>query len=133
MCANDLSVGMKAERSMTVTEDVTAAKVGSGLLPVFSTPSMIALIELTACSLIEPYLEDGVTTVGTLVNVRHLSATPVGMDVRCEAELTELDGRRYVFSVKVFDAAGLVGEGVHERFSVKSSRFMEKAEAKKQI
>lgn len=126
-----LETGMKAVHEIMVTEDVTAAKVGSGLLPVFATPSMIALIELTACELISPYLDEGITTVGTLINVRHVSATPIGMKVRAEAELTVIDGRRYEFGVKVYDDAGLIGEGTHERFAVKSDRFMEKAEAKK--
>ena len=126
-----LSPGLTSTRTLTVTPDVTADAVGSGLLPVFSTPSMIALIELAASELVQPYLDEGVTTVGTEISIKHLSATPVGMTVRAEAELTEIDGRRYVFAVRAYDDAGLIGEGRHERFAVKSARFMEKAEAKK--
>lgn len=126
-----LSPGLTSTRTLTVTPDVTADAVGSGLLSVFSTPSMIALIELAASELVQPYLDEGVTTVGTEICVKHLSATPVGMTVRAEAELTEIDGRRYVFTVRAYDDAGLIGEGRHERFAVKSARFMEKAEAKK--
>ncbi|MBQ7720756.1 MAG: thioesterase, partial [Clostridia bacterium] len=83
-----LSPGLKSTRTLTVTPDVTADAVGSGLLPVFSTPSMIAFIELAASELVQPYLDEGVTTVGTEISVKHLSATPVGMTVRAEAELT---------------------------------------------
>ena len=126
----EINIGAKAEHKMTVTADVTAEKVGSGLLPVFATPSMIALVELTACELLAPYLADGITSVGTMVNIKHLSATPVGMEVRCECELKETDGRRFLFYARVYDEAGMIGEGEHERYTVKSERFMEKALAK---
>lgn len=129
----EINIGAKAEHKMTVTPDVTAEKVGSGLLPVFATPSMIALVELTACELLAPYLPDGITSVGTAVNIKHLSATPVGREVRCECELKETDGRRFLFYAKVYDEAGLIGEGEHERYTVKSERFMEKTLAKFEI
>lgn len=129
----EMNIGAKAEHKMTVTPDVTAKKVGSGLLPVFATPSMIALVELTACELLAPYLPDGITSVGTAVNIKHLSATPVGMEVRCECQLKETDGRRFLFYARVCDEAGLIGEGEHERYTVKSERFMEKTLAKFEI
>jgi predicted thioesterase len=104
--------------------------MGSGTLPVFATPSMIALMENTAYRSVAPYLEPGQSTVGTSIQVRHTSATPVGMEVRCEAELVEVDRKRLVFSVKAYDAAGLIGEGTHERFIVEDQRFLSKAQGK---
>ena len=127
-----LEAGLKGYEKILVTEDKTAKKVGSGSLLVFATPMMVALMEKTSLKSIEEFLEDGETTVGTLVNVSHVSATPVGMEVTCESVLTEVDGRRLVFSVKAYDEAGLVGEGTHERFIVKSEKFQGKADSKKQ-
>lgn len=127
-----LEVGLKGYQKILVTEEKTAKEVGSGSLLVFATPVMVALMEKTALKSIEEFLEDGETTVGTLVNISHVSATPVGMEVTCESVLTEVDGRRLVFSVKAYDEAGLVGEGIHERFIVKSEKFQGKADSKKQ-
>ena len=79
-----MEIGIQGRMSVEVTEELTAARVGSGLLPVYATPSMIALMENTACQSVAPYLEEGQGTVGTLMNVKHLAATPVGMTVRCE-------------------------------------------------
>ncbi len=93
---------------------------------------MIALIEHTAADSVQDKMEPGTGTVGTVVNVRHVSATPVGMDVTCETELVEVDRRRLVFSVQVRDAAGVVGEGTHERFIVDNEKFMERAEGKRE-
>jgi len=101
--------------------------MGSGDLPVFATPAMIALIERTAFQSILPYLEPGMSTVGTHLDVAHSSATPIGMTVVCETELIEVDRRRLVFSVKVYDSAGEVGSGTHERFIVDAMKFMDKA------
>lgn len=122
--------GMKAEKRITVGPEDTAEKVGSGTLPVLATPRMIALIEATASAAAAPGLEPGTSTVGTLVNVAHTSATPVGMEVVCTAELVEVDRRRLVFEVEVRDASGPVGSGTHERFVVDDAKFMAKAESK---
>lgn len=125
--------GLKGLKTVTVTPEITAKAMNSGALEVFATPAMIALMENTACESISEYLEDGTGTVGTLVNVRHLSATPVGMTVTCETELTEADGRRLVFSVKAYDDAGLIGEGIHERFIINNEKFLTKANMKKTL
>lgn len=122
--------GLKGIKEIVVTEEVSAAHIGSGLLPVYATPCMIALIENTAASSVLPYLEAGSGTVGTRVDVAHLSATPLGMKVRVETELTEIDRRRLVFAVRAWDEAGLIGEGIHERFIVDNEKFMRKARAK---
>ncbi len=126
-----LSTGIKGAQSVTVDEERTAEYMGSGDLPVFATPAMIALIERTASESVRPYLELGSSTVGTRLDVSHISATPIGMTVVCETELVEIDRRRLVFSVRVYDSEGDVGTGNHERFVVDSARFMEKAELKK--
>ena len=126
-----LSMGIKGAQSVEVTEDNTAISLGSGDLPVFATPAMIALIEKTASLSVAPYLDIGTSTVGTHLDVAHSSATPAGMTVVCETELTEIDRRRLVFSVRVYDSKGEVGSGTHERFIVDSGKFMQKAELKR--
>ncbi len=122
-----LEAGITAKQTITVTEQMTAKVLGSGKLDVYATPSMIALMENTASNSVEECLEEGQGTVGTLINVKHTSATPVGMEVTCETTLTEVDRKHLVFEVKAYDAAGLIGEGVHERFIIDNARFMEKA------
>lgn len=122
-----LEAGITAKQTINVTEQMTAKVLGSGKLDVYATPSMIALMENTASNSVEECLEEGQGTVGTLINVKHTSATPVGMEVTCETTLTEVDRKRLVFEVKAYDAAGLIGEGVHERFIIDNARFMEKA------
>lgn len=126
----ELKTGVKAVKSITVTKEVTADAVGSGLLPVFSTPALIALMEGTCAESVSGYLDDGCGTVGTSIEVRHTSATPIGMTVTCESELTGIDRRRLTFHVVARDEAGEIGEGVHERFIVDNARFMEKANSK---
>ncbi|MCR4842436.1 MAG: thioesterase family protein [Eubacterium sp.] len=113
-----------------VTRELCAAQVGSGLLDVYATPMMIALMENVASTGVAEYLEEGQGTVGTKINVDHVSATPIGMKVTVEAELVEVDRRRLVFSVKAFDEAGLIGEGTHERFIIDNEKFFSKAQGK---
>lgn len=126
-----LSTGIKGAQSIEVTEDNTALSLGSGDLPVFATPAMIALIEKTASLSVASYLDIGTSTVGTHLDVEHSSATPIGMTVVCETELTGIDRRRLVFSVRVYDSKGDVGSGTHERFIVDSEKFMHKADLKR--
>ena len=122
--------GIKGSMEITVTNELTAINAGSGLLPVYGTPFMIALIENTACHCALPELEEGQGTVGTRLEVDHLGATPIGMRVRCEVELIEIDRKKLVFAAEVFDEEGLVGRGRHERFIIDTEKFMEKALAK---
>lgn len=126
-----MQTGIAGKQTITVTEDKTAAVLGSGTLPVFATPAMIALMENTASSSVAGELEDGQGTVGTLIDVKHVAATPVGMEVTCETKLVEVDRKRLVFEVKAYDAAGVIGEGTHERFVIDNEKFMAKAESKK--
>ena len=119
-----LAVGMRGEASLTVGEAETAAAFGAGGVRVLGTPVMIGLMENAAWRLAQAELPAGETTVGTLVNVRHLAATPVGGHVVATAELIELDGRRLVFRVAARDDKQLVGEGIHERAQVSLERFL---------
>lgn len=125
-----LKTGTIGEARCLVTPETTAANLGSGALEVFATPAMIALIEKAAWQSVQPLLEEGCGTVGTALRVRHLSATPVGMEVVAKTELREIDGRRLVFKVEVRDAKGIVGDGEHERFIVKNDSFLKKAKGK---
>ena len=127
-----LKTGIRAERDVLVTNENTAKALGSGGLPVYATPAMITLMELCAAESVLPFLPEGRSTVGTRIDVKHLSATPVGMTVRCETELVEIDRRRLVFTCKAYDDAGLIGEGIQERFIVENATFMEKTEQKLQ-
>ena len=127
-----LSTGIKGRKTTEVTQENTAEAVGSGTLPVFATPAMIALIEATASGSVAPFLEEGSSTVGTHLDIAHSSATPVGMSATCETELVEVDRRRLVFRVVVTDAKGEIGSGTHERFVVDNAKFMSKAESKLQ-
>lgn len=122
----ELNIGIKASSELTVTSAELAVNVGSGSLEVFATPAMIMLMEKAACNCLSQYLEDGETTVGTEMNVRHISATPPGMKVTAEAELIQVSGREFTFSVKAFDEAGIIGEGEHKRFLVFGEKFTAK-------
>ena len=121
-----MEIGAKFKVTIKVEEKDTAASYGSGTLAVLATPRMIALMEESAYKCIDKYLEEGQSSVGTYLDVKHLAATPVGMEVYAESELTEVDGRRVVFSVKAYDEKGLIGEGKHERFVVLSEKFVAK-------
>ena len=125
-----IEVGMKFTVKITVGDQDTARAVGSGTLAVLATPRMIALMEEAAYKCIGAELEKGASSVGTLMNVKHLSATPVGMVVSASAEVTEVDGRRVAFKVEAYDEAGIIGEGVHERFVVFEEKFVSKTYAK---
>lgn len=122
--------GIKGHLEQTVTDELCADRIGSGLVKVFATPMMIALIERTCNESVTPLLDPGQGTVGTRIDVSHCAATPVGMRVWCDSELTEVDRRRLVFSVRAYDQCGLIGEGTHERFIIDSDRFQQKTEAK---
>lgn len=127
-----LEIGITLTKEFTVSKESTALALGSGDLDVYATPSMISLMELTSRCAVGNELEEGMTTVGTLVNVSHVAATPVGMTVTCTAKLIEIDGRRLVFEVKASDEKGLIGKGTHERFIVDSVKFQSKTDAKLQ-
>ena len=122
--------GLTHSKKITVDESMLASTIGSGELPVFATPKMILLTEMTASECVKPYLEEGQTTVGTKVNIDHSDSTPTGVDVTCAVELKEVDRRRLVFSAEIRDEYGIIGSGIHERFIVDGARFTEKANRK---
>lgn len=126
-----LELGIKGSARCTVTDKDTAKALGSGGLDVLSTPIMVSLMENAALTSVRPYLDEGMDTVGTRLDISHDSATPVGMDAWAESELIEIDRRRLVFSVKAYDSAGLIGKGTHERFIVDMEKFTAKCYAKK--
>lgn len=127
-----LTIGIKGHCEQIVTDEVTADRIGSGLVKVFATPMMVALIEQTCLESVAPHLEPGQGTVGTHVDVSHCAATPVGMRVWCDSELVEIDRRRLVFAVRACDECGLIGEGRHERFVIDNAKFQVKIDAKNQ-
>ncbi len=128
-----LRQGLLGKEQAIVSHSNSAAAVGSGSLEVFSTPSMIALMESAAASSVKGHLEPGKTTVGVSIEAKHISATPLGMMVFCESELLEVDGKRLVFKITAFDKHGEIGSARHERMIVDAKRFMERASAKKEL
>ena len=124
-----LEIGLTGKAEAVVDEENTALCMGSGNLEVFATPAMVALMEQAAAESL--CLNDGESSVGTLLHIKHVAATPVRMRVWAESTLTEIDGKRLVFEVKAYDEAGLIGEGAHERFIVSADRFMERTEQKR--
>lgn len=124
-------IGLKGRMEYLVDMDKTAARVGSGALPVFATPWLVALMENAAVNALTGTLPEGSSTVGAAIEVQHTAATPLGMRVYAEAELTQAEGRRLQFSIKAYDEAEQIGEAAHTRFIVDVERFMKKAEAKK--
>lgn len=126
----ELKAGIKGEAKATVSEDNTAIAFGSGSVRVFATPAMIGLMEKASLSSVDPLLETGFATVGTKVNIKHLAATPIGMNVVVNSLLIEVDGKRLVFEVEARDDVDLIGTGTHERFIVKLDSFFKRAESK---
>ena len=118
--------GLAHTSKCVVTSDNTASAMGSGDLQVFATPSMVALMENAAMSAITEYLPDGSTTVGVKVDVSHIRATPLDVEVSATATVVEVEGRKVIFKVEAFDVKGLIGEGVHERFIVDREKFLSK-------
>ena len=126
----ELTVGMKGEVSTLVERADTAYEVGSGSLLVYATPCMVALMEGAACEAVSTAIPEEKTTVGIELSVSHLSATPVGMEVRAVAELTAVDGSILTFTVTAYDEAGKIGEGTPKRAIVSTQRFLDKTYAK---
>lgn len=125
-----IEIGMQGRDETLVCESNTAAAVGSGLVPVFATPFMIALMEGAAAQAVLPCLAEDEGTVGTHLDVSHDAATPIGMRVWAEATVTAVDGKKITFDVAAYDEAGMIGHGTHERFIIKPERFLAKVQAK---
>ena len=126
----EITVGMKGTVSTLVEREDTAHEVGSGSLLVYATPCMVALMEGAACEAIAEAIPEGKTSVGTALNISHLAATPVGMEVHAEAEVTEVNGSMITFQVTAYDEAGKIGEGTHTRAVITTQRFLDKVYSK---
>ena len=122
--------GIENELTKMVSDSDSASNCGSGLLPVFATPALVAFMEQTAHTSVESLLPEGLTTVGAEINVKHIKATPLGMQVRCRSTLSQSDGRRLVFHIEAYDEAAKIGEAEHIRYIVDSKRFMDKLKTK---
>jgi len=127
-----VTVGLKSRAEVLVNGSNTANAVGSGLVPVFSTPSMLALMENAAVRAIQGRLEPGESSVGTHMDITHDAPTPVGLKVWAEAEVTAVDGRRVTFDVAAYDEKGPIGKGTHERAVIRVDKFLAKANAKRE-
>lgn len=123
--------GLVGQSEMFVREENTARHLGSGNVAVLATPEMVRLMEKAAVAAVDHLLPDGYRTVGVEVDVRHLAATPVGMKVRVQAELTSVEGRKLTFRVEAFDEAEKIGEGEHKRTIIDLERFKARGEAKR--
>ena len=121
-----LNPGISGQQEITVSSQDTASKYGSGLIEVFATPAMVALMEKTAQLSIQDYLPEGFISLGTEINVTHQKATPVGMKVICESVLEKAEGKRLLFSITARDEKGIIGQGTHQRYIVEAKRFMQK-------
>ena len=126
----NIEVGMKGTACTTTEREDTALEVGSGSLLVYATPCMVALMEGAACEAIASGLEEAESSVGIELNIQHTAATPVGMEVRAEAEVTAVDGKIVTFNIRAFDEAGQIGAGTHKRAVINAQRFLDKTYAK---
>ena len=123
-------IGTRCQVQQVVSDELTAQAAGSGALPVFGTPFMIGMMENAALTCLQTFLPDGQSSVGTFMDVRHTSPTPVGMTVTAEAELYDANERTIMFKVRAWDETGPIGEGTHTRVIVDTEKFLKKCNAK---
>ena len=126
----EITVGMKGITETVVEREDTAAEVGSGSLLVYATPCMVALMEGAACEAISDAIAEGQTSVGIALSIEHISATPVGLEVRAEAEVTAVEGKIITFELHAFDESGEIGKGTHKRVLITAQRFLDKTYSK---
>ncbi|MES0341518.1 MAG: thioesterase family protein [Candidatus Humimicrobiaceae bacterium] len=126
----NLKVPMHGEARTRVSGDNTALKFGSGSVDVFGTPAMIALMEEASINTVDKNLPVGFATVGIVLNIKHIAATPKGMNITASAELTEIDGKRLVLKVEAFDEVEKIGEGTHQRFIIELDKFKNRVQGK---
>ncbi len=126
----EITIGMKGEARTVAEREDTALEVGSGSLLVYATPCMVALMEGAACAAIEAAIPEEKTSVGTYLEISHLAATPVGLEVWAQAEVTAVEGSSITFRVTAFDEAGKIGEGTHKRAIINTQHFLDKTYAK---
>ncbi len=128
-----LQIGLKSQSAEKVTEENTAIKYGSGTVNVFATPAMIGLMEKASIQAVDTQLPQGFATVGTFVNITHIAATPLNMLVIARSELIEIDGKKLKFKIEAFDEKEKIGEGIHGRYIIKLSDFIERVDKKKMV
>lgn len=121
-----ITIGLVGEQTTTVTETLTAQTFGSGSLPVYATPALIALMEAASVAAINQLLPADQTSVGTSISIKHLAASALGQTIRARAEVTQIEGRQITFTVQAWDSKQLIGEGTHVRFIVDIERFMKR-------
>ena len=126
----NLKVPMYGEARTRVSGDNTALKFGSGSVDVFGTPAMIALMEEASINTVDKNLPVGFATVGIVLNIKHIAATPKGMNITASAELTEIDGKRLVLKVEAFDEVEKIGEGTHQRYVIELDKFKNRVQGK---
>lgn len=126
----EIITGMRGEVFSSVEREDTAAEVGSGSLLVYATPCMVALMEGAACDAIADAIPEGKTSVGIELSISHVAATPVGMEVRAEAEVTAVESSVITFAITAYDESGVIGKGTHKRAVISTERFLEKTYAK---
>ena len=126
----NLKTGMKADIELVVLQEHTAMSFGSGFVKVLATPMMIGLMEKAALIAVDEHLGDGFATVGTIVNIKHMAATPVGMKVKAVAVLTNIEGKKLTFDIEVYDEKEKIGEGTHERYIIDLAKFLKRTEEK---
>ena len=127
-----MQIGDTYEYKNVVTKEITAGALGSGGLDIFATPFLICWMEAAAYYYMKEQLPEGKSSVGTMVNVRHVSPSPIGAEITAKAELIAIseNGKMYTFKVEAYDNKGLIGEGTHERAVIDCERFMKKCLAK---
>lgn len=128
----EITIGSVLTKELTVTNDLLACHVGSGIVQVYATPMMIALMENTACECLNQFLDEGETSVGVMMNTTHDAATPAGMKVRVTAEITAVDRKKVSFSIIAEDEKDVIGKASHDRFVVNKEKFESKAQSKLQ-
>lgn len=126
----ELEIGMTGSAEITVSNENIAKAMGSGDLDVFATPAMIALMERAATNAVKECLSKENSTVGTMINIRHIAATPLGINVSAKATLTAIDGKKLIFRVEAYDSKEMIGEGQHERFLIEIGKFIERSKKK---
>lgn len=128
----EIKIGSVLTKEITVTDDLLACHVGSGIVNVYATPMMIALMENTACECLNSFLDEGETSVGVMMNTTHDAATPAGMKVSVTAEITAVDRKKVSFSIIAKDEKDVIGKASHDRFVVVKEKFEAKAQSKLQ-
>ena len=126
----EITVGLKGRADTDVAREDTALEVGSGSLLVYATPCMAALMEGAACEALAPFLPEDKTSVGTQLTINHVNATPVGLEVRAEAAVINVEGKVITFEVTAYDEIGEIGHGIHKRCIVNAQKFLDKAYSK---